>query len=82
MYKVVFREATEQLAAMFNQDFKTEKEAKGFIKQDAEHYAEVHHFTKEAKLVNEDPDYMDYFVLYHAHGKVKEPVLIYQYFRT
>lgn len=82
MCKVTFRKTDELLTSMFTCEFKSEKAAKAFITKDAEHYAAVHGFGKNCKLVNEDPDCEDYFILYRLNGAAKRPELVYQYFNV
>jgi hypothetical protein len=82
MYKVTFRKTDELLTAMFCRSFESESEAKAFIENDAGYYAESHGFAGSSELVNEDPDFQDYFVLYRRDGEARTPELVYQYFRV
>lgn len=74
MILVTFREATEQLTAMFNTIFKSVKAAKAFIKEDAEHWAKVHGL-KHFEIANDSET--DHFEVRNEYGC---PDITYQYF--
>lgn len=75
MVLVTFREADEQLTSMFYTSFPSIKDAKKFIKEDAEHWIKTHGLKKHAKLVNVSET--DHFEVINEYGSA---VLTYQYF--
>lgn len=83
MVLVTFRNPKEKLTAMFGRSFRTVEQAKDFITADAEHYATTRGFGEHSKLVNVDPNVLDYFELRKYKGAIRGKgtvELIYQYF--
>lgn len=79
MVLVTFRERNEQLTNMFGATFKNAESAKAFIKEDAEFWGQKRDAKKKGwKLVNADPNGLDYYEWLDKSGKA---LITYQYFK-
>ena len=79
MVIVTFRERNDQLTAVFGATFKTPEAAKAFIKEDAEFWGQHRDAEKKGwKLVNADPNGLDYYEWLDTSGKA---LITYQYFK-